>query len=293
MPASSYQAGTLFVVATPIGNLEDITLRAIDVLGQVELVACEDTRRTGKLLGRYDIKVPMMSYHDHNEQRAARTIVDALEQGRSVALVSDAGTPGISDPGYRLLSLVAERGLKVVPVPGPSAVTAALSVAALPATRFTFMGFLARRGAKRRQQLEEIALMEGAVILFEAPTRVGQTLGDLSDSCGPDRRVVLLREGTKLNEELLRGTLGQLAHQLGPLRGEVTLVVEGTPAGDDGQQIGAGLPLAEEVELLHSRGMERSEAIRRVARGHQVPRSSVYRAVLERRQELDDSSTKE
>ncbi len=267
----------LYVVATPIGNLEDITLRAIKVLRQVGLVAAEDTRRTGILMERYRIQTRMTSYHDHNEDQKAPVILAALESGTDVALVSDAGTPGISDPGYRLVLLAHERGIRSVPIPGPSAVTAALSVSAVPSERFTFLGFLPRKGKARQLILEEIALMEGATVLYEAPGRLARTLSDLVARCGPSRKAAVVREATKKFEQVIRGTLGELDHQISSAKGEITLVIEGAATGGDDE---LKWPVHQEVLLLESWGLERSEAMKRVARAHGLPRSAVYKNVV-------------
>jgi 16S rRNA (cytidine1402-2'-O)-methyltransferase len=215
----------LYVVATPIGNLEDITLRALRVLREVKLIAAEDTRKTRRLLERFDIKTPMTSYFEHNKLTKLDYILDALKNN-DVALVSEAGMPGISDPGYELIVAAAERGIPVVPVPGPSAVIAALAVSGLPTDRFTFIGFLPGRSAARRRLLASVAGESGTVIALAAPHRLAATLQDILEVFG-DRRLAVGRELTKLHEEIYRGTVsGAIAHFVRP-RGEFTLVIDG------------------------------------------------------------------
>lgn len=225
-------AGTLYVVATPIGNLEDITLRALRVLREVDLIAAEDTRRTRILLEAHDVRTPVTSYFEHNKLRRGPELVRRLEAGQSVALVTDAGTPGISDPGFHIVRLAREAGVPVVPVPGPSAVIAALSVAGVPADRFVFEGFLPVKPGRRRTRLRELRALGRTVVLYESPHRVAATLAALSEVFGPVE-VVLAREVTKRFEEVRRGSPDELLAALAgaPLRGEVTLVVNpGRPA---------------------------------------------------------------
>lgn len=221
-------AGRLFVVATPIGNLEDITLRALRVLGEVAAIACEDTRQTLKLLNRYGLRKPLLSYYQPREGRRVPEIVRMLKEGRDVALVSDAGTPGISDPGFPLIRAALKEGLPVVPVPGPSAVTAALSAAGLPTHRFLFAGFPPPKTAGLRKSLAALEA-EKATLVFYLPTRrLPEFLAAVTEVLG-DRRVVVARELTKIHEEFLRGTAGELAAAVAdrPLKGEATILVEG------------------------------------------------------------------
>jgi 16S rRNA (cytidine1402-2'-O)-methyltransferase len=221
-------AGMLYVVATPIGNLEDITLRALRVLREVDLIASEDTRRTRILLRHYQIDTPLTSLYDHNEIRKAPSLIGRLHEGLDIALVSEAGTPLISDPGHRLVQLALARGITVVPIPGPSAVVAAVTVAGLPTDRFVFEGFLPKKPGKRRKRLESLGTELRTLIFYESPRRVHDVLGDMQALWG-DRRVVVARELTKKFEEILRGRLTEVRAQLQErsLLGEVTLVVEG------------------------------------------------------------------
>ncbi len=220
--------GTLYIVATPIGNLADLTLRAADVLKSVNLVAAEDTRRTRKLLSHLDISKPVTSYREENRKRAAQSITTKLLDGKSVALVSDAGTPGLSDPGHYLVHEALEKGISVVPIPGVSALAAALSVSGLPLDRFVFEGFLPARQAARRRRLLELAATGYSIIIYESPRRILATLSDLSEILG-DRNVVVAREITKIYEEFLRGKASEVAASLRnrDVRGEITLLVEG------------------------------------------------------------------
>jgi len=233
--------GRLFVVATPIGNLDDVSARAIEVLNSVAGIAAEDTRRTRKLLARFSIGTPLLSYHEHNEATAARRIVDRINDGSDVALVSDAGTPLVSDPGYRLVSLCAREGIEVVAVPGPSAVAAALSVAGLPPHPFYFAGFLPRRQSARRRALESLADLPCTTVFYESPHRVAKSLLDMLEVLG-DRPAALARELTKVHEEVLRGSLSELAARAGeaPLRGEMVILVAGSGRQLDADGGGSG-----------------------------------------------------
>ena len=225
--------GMLYIVATPIGNLEDFSPRAIETLKRVSLVASEDTRVTRKLLSRLGIHAPLVSLYEHNEQKRVPEILAHLEAGEDVALVSDAGTPLISDPGYRLVREAVKRGYRAVPVPGPSAVLAALSVSGLPTDRFTFVGFLPRKAGKRGKELWDLAALGHTLVLFESPHRLLKTLQDMTETMG-DRNVVLCRELTKKYEEILRGTPSELLRALADkkVRGEITLVVSGRSERD-------------------------------------------------------------
>jgi 16S rRNA (cytidine1402-2'-O)-methyltransferase len=222
--------GILYVVSTPIGNLEDITLRALRILKQVDLIAAEDTRRTRKLLSYYDIHTPLTSYFTHNEARKGSYLIAQLKSGKQVALVTDAGTPGISDPGYRLLQTAWTAGISLVTIPGVSAVTAALSISGLPLQGFLFEGFLPPKTKKRRDRLFQLKDEPRTIVLFESPHRLAAALADMEDIMG-ERRLLLTRELTKKFEELIRGTPAQIRAKLASkkIRGEFTLIIEGKP----------------------------------------------------------------
>jgi 16S rRNA (cytidine1402-2'-O)-methyltransferase len=269
--------GTLHVVATPLGNLEDITLRAIRVLREVSLIACEDTRRTATLLRAHGIATSVTSYFEHNERWKREKILDALRGGRDVALVSDAGTPGVSDPGYRLVRDARAAGIPVIPVPGPSAAVAALSVSGLPIDRFLFVGFLPSKATARRRALEELAGGRETMVFYESPVRVVAAMADMVEVLG-DREAFLCREATKLHEEYIRVPLSELRDTLSArssIKGEVVLVVSGASA------VGRS---SEPVEVVFARlvgeGKTRREAVKETARLLGLPAREVYRRVL-------------
>ena len=279
-PASA--PGTLYVVATPIGNLGDITLRALEVLGSVAVVAAEDTRLTRRLWARHGIETPLISYHAHSDSARTRELLARLAAGDDVALVTDAGTPLVSDPGEDLVARWAGDGGVVVPIPGPSAVLAALVASGISAPRWSFEGFLPRKGRERRERLARIAADERATVLFEAPGRTAGTLRDLAAACGGDRRAALCRELTKRHEEIRRGSLGELCTAVDerPVRGEVTLVVAGktTPPDEEAPAERADSLAAgrRRVTDLVAGGMRRSEAAREVAAETGLPRRELF-----------------
>ena len=268
--------GRLFLVGTPIGNLEDISERALATLRQVQLVACEDTRRTRILLDRFGIPTPTTSLPAFDEARRAPRLLERLEAGDDVVLVTDAGMPGISDPGEALVRMALERGVEVVPIPGPTAALTALAASGLPTGRFAFFGFLPRKGKARERALEEMAAFSGSLILYESPRRLRETLEDLREALG-DRRACVARELTKLHEELVRGNLSELAaHFSGEVLGEITVVVEGRRPEDE--------TAADPDELLRARlgaGASVKDAAREVAEALGLPRKQVYRRALE------------
>ncbi|MEZ4596926.1 MAG: 16S rRNA (cytidine(1402)-2'-O)-methyltransferase [Chloroflexota bacterium] len=276
--------GTLFVVATPIGNLGDVTERALTTLRSVAVVAAEDTRVTRRLWARFGIATPLVSYHARSDERRTHELLARLRAGDDVAVVSDAGTPVVSDPGGELVSAWAGEGGVVVPVPGPSSVLAALMASGIPTARWAFEGFLPRKGAERRERLARIAADDRATVLFEAPGRTAATLRDLAGACGADRPAVVCRELTKLHEEVRRGTLGQLAAGAieEPPRGEVTLVVAGTRSHGGGVLPAEAPPIdvaegRRRVAALVAAGSPRSEAARLVARETGLRRRDLFR----------------
>jgi len=266
---------TLYVVATPIGNLDDISLRALRTLREVKLIAAEDTRKTKRLLITYDIKTPVTSYHEHNKWTKLGYILNRLE-GEDVALVSNAGMPGISDPGYELIVAANQRGISVVPIPGPSVVITALVISGLPTDRFSYIGFLPRKVGARRRLLESIADEQGTIVALESPHRLLAALNDILLVLG-DRRVAVCRELTKIYEEVFRGTISQAIEHFTEPRGEFTLVIEGKKERDKPQ-------LTEDIErqLHHMRlsGVAAKEAIAKVAGETGLPKKELYRAWL-------------
>lgn len=268
--------GTLYLVATPIGNLADITHRAIDVLTNVELIACEDTRHTRKLLQHYGISTKTISYHDHNEQERARQLVELLREGKDVAVVSDAGTPSISDPGFRLVRAAIENGLAVVPVPGPSALISALIAAGLPTDEFFFGGFLPARTNARRSRLREVSSVPGTLIFYEAPHRLAETLKDAYEILG-EREAVVARELTKLHEEIKRGRLSELAEHYSTedARGEIVLLIDRTVlVSAVANEAGS---VASLVDQFERDGLDHRAALKKAARELGLSRAEAYR----------------
>lgn len=272
--------GTLFLVATPIGNLEDISARALRVLGAAAVVAAEDTRRTAGLLRHFGITTPLTSLHAHNEHEKGRVLLDRLDRGESVALVSDAGTPLVSDPGGELVRAARARGFRVEAVPGPSAVLAALTASGLPCDTFTFLGFVPARTDQRRQWLRRAAAEPHTVVCFEAPHRIRETLRAIGDIFG-ERQISLARELTKIHEQVLSGTAPEVLASLGEDRGECTLVIAGVePTAEDAPRV---VPDAEAWydfrQLTEKEGFGRREAVTALARRYGRPAKEVYAAV--------------
>jgi 16S rRNA (cytidine1402-2'-O)-methyltransferase len=270
-------SGALYLVATPIGNLEDITFRAVRVLKEAGLIACEDTRQTAKLLGHYGIETPTVSYHEHNELRRAEELLDKLKGGVSVALVSDAGMPGISDPGYRVVRLALEHEITVVPIPGASATLSALAAGGLPTDAFEFRGFLPARSGQRRTELDAIRAVTHTVIFYEAPHRIVEAIDDIAEILGRARPVVIARELTKLYEEFIRGTAEDVQKRLREreLKGEITLLIgraEGEPA-----QAGT-LNLRERLEeIMREQTLDEKAALKILAKERGLGKSELYR----------------
>jgi 16S rRNA (cytidine1402-2'-O)-methyltransferase len=272
--------GTLYVVATPIGNLEDITYRAVRILKEVAAIACEDTRQTRKLLDHYQIRTPALSFHEHNERARAQDLVSRLSAGESIALVSDAGTPLISDPGFRLVEQAAGAGIPVAPIPGPCAAIAALSASGLPTDKFSFLGFLPPKSGQRRRVLEAQA-HEDTTIYYEAPHRIAEALEDIEAILGPETPIVVAREVTKLHEEFLRGTVAGVRMQMAvrdPLKGEITLLI-GKPAAKADEQIDLAT-ITLELQALLDAGVPRMDAIKQIARSHGLGKREVYRLIF-------------
>lgn len=277
MTSSGSPRGKLYVVGTPIGNLEDITFRALRTLKEVNLIACEDTRRTQKLLNHYEIKTPTLSYHEHNEMTRAPELVIQLEEGAQVALVSDAGMPGISDPGYRLVHLAIRHNIPVVPVPGAAAFVAALAAAGLPVDKFRFLGFLPSKKLARRKALEELTSAAKTLVFYEAPHRVVEMLKDVRDILG-NRLVVVAREVTKVHEEFLRGSASEVLDRLAakPVKGEITVLV-GPASETNGGGVREEAMREALARVMREQSLDERAALKIVARSRGVSKSEAYR----------------
>ena len=272
--------GTLYLVATPIGNLSDITHRALQVLRDVDLIACEDTRHTHKLLGHYGITTKTISYHEHNEQQRAEQLIDQLKQGSSIAVVSDAGTPAVSDPGFRLVRAAIENEVTVVPVPGPSALISALVAAGLPTDEFFFAGFLPARTNARRARLSELQSVPGTLIFYEAPHRLAATLKDAYELLG-ERDAVVARELTKMHEEIRRGRLSELSehYEREDPRGEIVVLIDRTVISAAPRQSS----IAALVDQFEQDGMDQRAALKKAARELGISRAEAYRKLISER----------
>lgn len=281
-------AGILYIVATPIGNLEDITLRALRILREADLIACEDTRQTRKLLDHFEISKPAVSYHEHNEASRTAELMAKLEAGASIALVSDAGTPLVSDPGYRIVDAAIAAGISVVPVPGASALLAGLAGSGLATDEFRFCGFLPPRSGERRRALEALRGEDCTLIFYEAPHRILEALEDVEAALA-GRRVIVGRELTKLHEEFLRGTAAEIRAALASrpsVKGEITLLIGPAPRRE-GDTEGA----EEEVRALERQGMPRTEAVKQVARSRGISKRDLYKKTVEYKKTIDDKNT--
>ena len=273
-------SGTLYLVATPIGNLADITHRALHILKDVDLIACEDTRHTHKLLQHYGITTKTVSYHEHNEQQRTAQLVDQLKQGSDIAVVSDAGTPSISDPGFRLVRAAIENDLTVVPVPGPSAVISALIAAGLPTDEFFFAGFLPSRSNARRTRLSELRAVPGTLIFYEAPHRLATTLKDAYEILG-EREAAVARELTKLHEEIKRGRLSELASYFeddNKARGEIVVLIDRNVIAEPAAKTESSI--AALVDRFEQDGMDHRAALKKAARELGLSRAEAYRKLM-------------
>lgn len=281
----------LYLVATPIGNLEDISLRALRVLREADLIACEDTRHTGRLLAHFGIKTPTVSYHEHNEKSRAADLMERLKRGESVAVVSDAGMPGISDPAYRIVIAAIEGGVEIIPVPGATALIAGLVASGLPTDDFFFVGFLPSKRNVRRKRLAELHSLKTTLVLYEAPHRLRETLADALELLG-DRRAVVARELSKAHEEFVRGSLVELGKHFREHepRGEVTLVID--QAGDDNLIEVEGGSIARQIErLVAETGFSRNEALKQAARTRGISKKVAYRMLVEETHAVAESET--
>lgn len=271
--------GTLYIVGTPIGNLEDISFRAVRILQSVDLIAAEDTRHTGKLLHHFNIKVPQISCHEHNQKQRIPELLEKLNAGQTIAVVTDAGMPVISDPGDELVKACIDAGVLVVPIPGPNAAITALSAAGLPTEQFIFEGFLPVKGKERKQRLELLQTESRTMILYESPHRLKKTLQDLKNCLGEKRAIALGRELTKLHEEFWRGSIGEALsyYEKTAPQGEFTLVVAGQPAET---QVISEITLKTELENLLRQGISRSEATKILAKHTSISRKKIYQIAL-------------
>jgi 16S rRNA (cytidine1402-2'-O)-methyltransferase len=278
MASAESLAPGLYLVATPIGNLEDITLRAIRVLKQADLIACEDTRQTQKLLNHYGVETPTTSYHEHNEAARAAELVERLTQGARIAVVSDAGMPGITDPGFRLVSLAIERGVPVVPIPGPAAFVSALVASGLPTELFSFRGFLSPKSSARRRELEQVRDSAQTAIFYEAPHRILASMEDLVAVLGPERRVVIARELTKIHEEFIRGTAArvlEIVKNRGEVKGEIVLLI--APAKEDEIPV-VQCSVKDRVEqIMREEKLDEKAALKKAAKERGISKSAAYR----------------
>ncbi len=275
---------SLHVVSTPIGNLGDFTFRAVEVLRAADVILAEDTRRTSVLLRHYGIEGRMVSAHEHNEATRAATVVEMLREGKEVALVTDAGTPLLSDPGARIVRAVVEAGFEVVPVPGASALLAALVSSGIAADRFTFWGFIPRKGRNRAELLQELARLPHASVLYESPNRTAELLRDLAEATGPGRRVAVARELTKLHEEVFRGTLEEALRRFetAEIRGEIVVVVEGRPEEEQAADAEtAALAARSLAEALLAQGMAPSAVAKELRQRMRLPRNEAYQIAQE------------
>jgi len=262
----------LYVVATPIGNLEDISLRTLRTLSEVSLIAAEDTRKTRILLKKYDIKTQLTSYYEHNKQIKTPPLLDRLLNGDSIALVSEAGIPGISDPGYELVNAAIEKGVEVIPIPGPSAVTTALMVSGLPTNEFIYLGFLPRRKADRKKLLKSTANERRTIVAFEAPHRIQSSLTDIKEILD-NRRIAICRELTKMHEEVFRGSISQAIEHFENPRGEFTLVIEGETEEEQTIDVSS---IKKELKQLKMRGLKAKEATVKISKEYGINRKEVY-----------------
>jgi 16S rRNA (cytidine1402-2'-O)-methyltransferase len=292
-PYETLMSGTLYIVATPIGNLEDITLRALRILKEVDLVAAEDTRHSRRLLTHFGIGTRLTSYFEHNEAGKGERLIEELRAGKSVALISDAGTPAISDPGYFLVRRCRDEGIAVVTVPGPSAVIAALSISGLPTDRFTFEGFLPAKSAARRGALRALAQEKRTAVFYEAPHRLAASLRDLAAELGEGREVAVARELTKMHEELFRGSAADALERFGvqKVRGEIVLLV--APASEEkrGEMLGTASSIEDGLRKVLAEGLPLRQAAKTVAKEFGLPKDEVYRIGLSLKDDGHESAS--
>ena len=267
--------GKLYIVATPIGNLEDITLRALRILRDVDIIAAEDTRQTLKLLNHFEISQPLMSYHRHNEEIKSNILIEKLKKGNNIALVSDAGTPGICDPGEEIIKKSIEEQIEVIPIPGPCAMVNALIASGVDTKEFCFLGFLPLNKKLRKEKIEEIKNAEKTIIIYEAPHKIKNTLGDLKDIL-KDRKVVLARELTKVHEEFIRKDIEELLAIVDNLKGEMILIIEGIKKKNNVENKLNNLTLEEHYKYYENQGIDKKEIIKKIAKDRNVNKNDIY-----------------
>lgn len=273
--------GKLYIVATPIGNLEDITLRALRVLKEVDLIAAEDTRQTLKLLNHYEINNPLISYHRHNEETKSEILIEKLRNGENIALVSDAGTPGICDPGEEVIKKAIEDNIEVIPIPGACAMINALIVSGISTKEFEFLGFLPLNKKLRRQKLKEIENSSKTIIIYEAPHKMKTTLGDLKEIL-KDRKIVLARELTKIHEEFIRKSIDELLSEIDTIKGEMILIIEGNKIDTEECKNFDEISLEDHYKLYEEKGLNKKEIIKQIAKDRNVNKNEIYMYFLEK-----------
>lgn len=273
--------GKLYIVATPIGNLEDITLRALRVLKEVDLIAAEDTRQTLKLLNHYEINKPLISYHRHNEETKSEILIEKLRNGENIALVSDAGTPGICDPGEEVIKKAIEDNIEVIPIPGACAMINALIVSGISTKEFEFLGFLPLNKKLRRQKLKEIENSSKTIIIYEAPHKMKTTLGDLKEIL-KDRKIVLARELTKIHEEFIRKSIDELLSEMDTIKGEMILIIEGNKIDTEECKNFDEISLEDHYKLYEEKGLNKKEIIKQIAKDRNVNKNEIYMYFLEK-----------
>ena len=275
------EKGTLYIVATPIGNLDDITLRAIKTLQEADLIAAEDTRHTLKLLNHLEISKPMISYHRHNEETKSNVLIEKLQEGQNIALVSDAGTPGICDPGEEVIKKCIELGIKIVPIPGACAMINSLICSGIDTKEFTFLGFLPLNKKLRKKKLEEIEKANKTIIIYEAPHKMKTTLGDLKEIL-KDRKIVLARELTKIHEEFIRKSIDELLSEIDTIKGEMILIIEGNKIDTEECKNFDEISLEDHYKLYEEKGLNKKEIIKQIAKDRNVNKNEIYMYFLEK-----------
>ncbi len=275
-------AGKLYIVATPIGNLDDITLRALKILKEVNLIAAEDTRQTLKLLNHYDISKPLISYHRHNEDVKSDVLIEKLKNGENIAIVSDAGTPGICDPGEEVIKKAIEENIEVIPIPGPCAMITALIASGISTKEFVFLGFLPLNKKLRKQKLEEIQKSDKTIILYEAPHKMKATLLDLKNIL-LNRKIVLARELTKIHEEFIRKNIDELLNEIDNLKGEMILIIEGNSHVENEKNNLYDLSLEEHYKYYEKQGFDKKEIIKKIAKDRKLNKNEIYMQFIDKK----------